>query len=615
MKKILGILAALTLILGICVLPVNAETETSDHEIATESPMEFEIYYNENLYGLSVGETLHVEVTMTNPTEEDYDNIWVGMGVFETTEEGGLQRLQELVAEDTESCVGTEQGAYFATFKSGQTETLVYECEIPEEWVEKNIVLLGANSQTTNDTIIAGDFSNYIFEEIILWEEGYVLPYATSSGLDWGCGYDNLYGLAVGDTIQVDVQVENNTEEDYENVWVGMGIFEITEEGGMSRLQELVAEDTEDYVGTEQGTYIKTLKKGQSVTLVYECEVPEEWAGKNIVLFGAISQTTNDTIIPGDFSNYIFEEIIIREEGFVKGDPAEVIRLFGDTRYETGYQVAETYKEKSGVEKFDAIIIATGKNFADALSGSYLAVVKNAPILLTNGKEDNIAELHQYMKENVNENGTIYILGGEKAVPESVEDIEGFEVKRLSGDTRYDTNIEILKEAGIEGDELIVATGKTYADSLSASALKMPILLVKPGAALNDEQKEIVQNFEDGIIYIIGGENAVSAEIENELAEYYAVERVYGDSRYETSVAVAERFFGNVDTVVLASGKNFPDGLCGGPLAAVLDAPLILTADKKTEAAADCIGRRNIAWAYVLGGTEALPEAAIAEIF
>ena len=277
--------------------------------------------------------------------------------------------------------------------------------------------------------------------------------------------------------------------------------------------------------------------------------------------------------------------------------------------------MAETYKEKSGVEKFDAIIIATGKNFADALSGSYLAVVKNAPILLTNGKEDNIAELHQYMKENVNENGTIYILGGEKAVPESVEDIEGFEVKRLSGDTRYDTNIEILKEAGIEGDELIVATGKTYADSLSASALKMPILLVKPGAALNDEQKEIVQNFEDGIIYIIGGENAVSAEIENELAEYYAVERVYGDSRYETSVAVAERFFGNVDTVVLASGKNFPDGLCGEPLAAVLDAPLILTADKKTEAAADCIGRRNIAWAYVLGGTEALPEAAIAEIF
>ena len=54
--------------------------------------------------------------------------------------------------------------------------------------------------------------------------------------------------------------------------------------------------------------------------------------------------------------------------------------------------MAETYKEKSGVEKFDAIIIATGKNFADALSGSYLAVVKNAPILLTNGKEDNIAE-------------------------------------------------------------------------------------------------------------------------------------------------------------------------------------------------------------------------------
>ena len=81
---------------------------------------------------------------------------------------------------------------------------------------------------------------------------------------------------------------------------------------------------------------------------------------------------------------------------------------------------AKEYKEKMGMEEFSHVIIANGENFADALAGSYLAVEKNAPILLTNGKDDNIAELHAYIKENVAEGGKVYILGGEGAVPAEV---------------------------------------------------------------------------------------------------------------------------------------------------------------------------------------------------
>ena len=79
----------------------------------------------------------------------------------------------------------------------------------------------------------------------------------------------------------------------------------------------------------------------------------------------------------------------------------EIIRISGTTRYETGYKVADALKAELGVDKFDAVVIATGKNFADALSGSYLAVVKNAPIILTNGKDDNVAQLHEYITSNV----------------------------------------------------------------------------------------------------------------------------------------------------------------------------------------------------------------------
>lgn len=291
----------------------------------------------------------------------------------------------------------------------------------------------------------------------------------------------------------------------------------------------------------------------------------------------------------------------------------EVVRLSGAARYETGYKVADTLKERLGVEQFDAVVVATGKNFADALSGSYLAVVKNALILLTNGKEDNIATLHEYIRANVAENGTIYILGGEAAVPKTVEAINGFMVKRLAGSSRYDTNLAILAEAGMNGNELIVATGKSFADSLSASAVKLPILLVKPGAALSDEAKAIAENMSK--IYIIGGEGAVSKEIEAELAVYGEVKRIAGKSRYETSIAVANTFYDNVKEVVVASGKNFPDGLCGGPLAASIDAPLILTADSKADIAADYVKREAVEAGYVLGGTGAIGNDSVAQVF
>lgn len=291
----------------------------------------------------------------------------------------------------------------------------------------------------------------------------------------------------------------------------------------------------------------------------------------------------------------------------------EIVRLFGQGRYDTAYAVADELKNVLGVEKFEAVVVATGQNFADALAGSYLAVQKNAPILLTNGKTDNVAQLHKYINENVEVGGTVYILGGEGAVPKNVDGIKGYTVKRLFGNSRYDTNLEILAEAGMEGDSIIVATGKTFADSLSASAVNLPILLVKPNGTLNDAQKAVLEGIKN--IYIIGGESAVSESYAAELAAYGEVTRVFGQSRYDTSVEVAKTFFDDVDKAVAASGKNFPDGLCGGPLAAALDAPLVLTLDGKTAAAESYVAENAVASGYVLGGNGALTDDAVVTVF
>lgn len=295
----------------------------------------------------------------------------------------------------------------------------------------------------------------------------------------------------------------------------------------------------------------------------------------------------------------------------------QVVRLAGANRYETGYKVADELKIVLGVDKFDAVVIATGENFADALAGSYLAAVKGAPILLVKDREKYVDQLHAYIQANVVAGGTVYILGGEKAVPTSVESMKGFVVKRLAGKDRYDTNIKILDEAGITGNEIIAATGKEFADSLSASAAKLPILLVNPRKSLNEDQKKIAAKAKGGKIYIVGGESAVSKERAAELAEIASIERVAGDNRYKTSVVIADKFFDKdrVEQAVIAYAKDYPDGLCGGPLAAALKSPLILTADGKTPVAVNYTVQREIKNGYVLGGTARISDASAKEIF
>lgn len=196
-------------------------------------------------------------------------------------------------------------------------------------------------------------------------------------------------------------------------------------------------------------------------------------------------------------------------------------------------------------------------------------------------------------------------------MPGFVEDLlSGFTVIRLAGETRYDTDLEILSEAGLEGEDLLVADGRGFADALSASALGRPILLTdKKAGALSEGQRGFLTAHEFSNVFILGGESAVPGSIETELAELLpgaVVERLAGADRYETSVAIAERFFADAPYITLATGVNFPDGLTGGVLSGRIGAPLILTSDRHPEAARSYIGRNPATGALIFGGESAL---------
>ncbi|MBQ1508857.1 MAG: cell wall-binding repeat-containing protein, partial [Erysipelotrichaceae bacterium] len=293
---------------------------------------------------------------------------------------------------------------------------------------------------------------------------------------------------------------------------------------------------------------------------------------------------------------------------------SDVIRLSGKTRYDTSLAAAEELKSVLGVKQFNAVILATGENFADALGGGYLAARKNAPILLTNDK--NASKINAYINANLKDGGTVYVLGGTGAVSEAA--LAGLKVtpKRLSGKTRYDTNLEILKEAGVTNEDILICSGTNFADALSASAAGRPMLLVNgQNASLNKAQKAFLAAHASNHLYILGGTGAVSAEIEEEVKTYSRPLRLTGKDRFETSAYIAAEFFGKRDIAILAYSHGYADGLCAGPLGYALKAPVLLTRPGSELWAFTYTTSFSITKGYVTGGDGRIPDDSVRAIF
>lgn len=132
----------------------------------------------------------------------------------------------------------------------------------------------------------------------------------------------------------------------------------------------------------------------------------------------------------------------------------KVERVAGADRYETSLEVADEIHsqltDKNADAKFDNIFIAGGKSEADALSAGAAAARKGkvAPILLTT--EDKLTKDVKYFLEGnkVADASKVYVVGGtiSKSAYNDIVDAHENDVKRLSGDTRQDTNAEVIDQ-------------------------------------------------------------------------------------------------------------------------------------------------------------------------
>jgi putative cell wall-binding protein len=196
----------------------------------------------------------------------------------------------------------------------------------------------------------------------------------------------------------------------------------------------------------------------------------------------------------------------------------DVDRVFGSTRFGT----AAAISEEMGVEG-GTVFIATGQQFADALTGGVLAGVEGGSLLLV-GRDvlpgETADELERIAPEEV------VVFGGSAAVSDAVvaqiATTTGVVPRRIAGPDRWGTAAEVAAELDetIDVDIVFAATGHEYADALSG----VPVAIREGGAILLVERdsvppatSEAIEAIEPDQVVVLGGTGVISDAVLAEL--------------------------------------------------------------------------------------------------
>ena len=194
---------------------------------------------------------------------------------------------------------------------------------------------------------------------------------------------------------------------------------------------------------------------------------------------------------------------------------------------------------------------------------------------------------------------------------------------RLRADSNVTAAIAWSQFGFEEGGAATVLLGRddVFADSLASGPVQgvagAPLLLTS-GDALDERTAEEISRLGPRTVVILGGTAAISVPVEEDLIGLgYEVERVSGDERLSTATAVAERFFAEATSAILARGtgdaddptRAFADSLGAGAWGASTGQPVLLSdPDGLSVATATYLASSSITSVTIVGGVAAISE-------
>ncbi|MGM7721745.1 cell wall-binding repeat-containing protein [Metabacillus sp. Hm71] len=304
-------------------------------------------------------------------------------------------------------------------------------------------------------------------------------------------------------------------------------------------------------------------------------------------------------------------------QAFAAEEPA-TYRISGADRYETSANLSY-----EGWETSDVAVLATGRDFPDALSATPLAYKYNAPLLLTQTDSLPASVAEELDRLGVSK---VYLIGGASVISANVvkqlNELGITQVIRISGKDRYETSVKIAEKLGAS-DGIVVAAGQSFADALSiapiAAIIETPILLTKKDSLPSSVATYI--NTEDSIegSLVVGGTGVISNSV---MADLPYPERISGKDRYETNSEIisffAEAGLLDMDYPFIATGQNYPDALSASAVAAGWYNGVILTDPNSPKTSTKSIIQQygDLAEEYIIvGGQKALPDSAVNALF
>lgn len=197
-----------------------------------------------------------------------------------------------------------------------------------------------------------------------------------------------------------------------------------------------------------------------------------------------------------------------------------VERLGGGNRYETSALVSRHFAP--GVL---TAYVATGQNFADALSGGALAADRNSPLLLVtkSGIPDPVrAELTRLRPDS------IIVLGGPAAVSDDV--VQGLRryatsrsqvVRRITGSDRYAVSAAVAAQFSAPPSSYL-ATGTGFADAITGGAVAgdkgVPLLLSRPDD-LPGSVRSRLSSLRESSGVVLGGTGALESIVRDQYGQ------------------------------------------------------------------------------------------------